>query len=765
MSSNNSLTQLTVNGLRGVALPLEIPFEKRMTLVYGENGTGKTSICDAFDFIGNGQVGSVTDIGLGSATHSYWPFLGKGHGDISVSLTSAGGSCWQAKANGKIVNVIPLENRPLVKVWRRHQLIKLILAKPSDRFDVIKPFVDTSAIDTSEKQLKSHLKTVNAELNEAGQQIGQNVAMLSEQARLAGATNVDEVSWARDELRKPQENIDSEIDKLTNIESALSEIAVHSESFKQIKESLEEKILAENKAVDSFNDALKNVSDDAEETLAIMEAAQHYFHRRESVDACPLCQSDENAAGLAERVEGQVANLGELRGAKSQLDLATRSRSTVEERLNQEEGLLSQLAEQLKEELQGFSDFPESQKVLGALTDKAFEVAGSNQNLSTVKSNVSTRKASLSEQKGRRDALKVALEQYEKNVQSQAKNEKLAPIAQQLLEIHEEERKRFIDEILISIADEVGRLYEQIHQGEGLNKIALQLDPKRRASLEISADYLQQNVPPGAYFSNSHLDSLGLCILIALAKRENPENTIIVMDDILGSIDEPHVDRLIQLLYDESQTFLQTVITTHYYAWHLKIRRGQLTHPDCGVVELRKWNAQTGVALQGTARPLLDILRDNVLDRPNEIEPIAANAGHLLEQIGDFLTLHYGCSVPRRKAGNTLNEYLCALKANFIKQLRVEVLQPNGTYLDVSLQPVFEELKNIYQVRNTSGAHYNDHAKHVPPNNVLRFGELVVQLCDSLICSENGFPTQARKHTYWSPKNNETRRLYPFAKP
>src|SRR5262249_41238834 len=62
----------------------------------------------------------------------------------------------------------------------------------------------------------------------------------------------------------------------------------------------------------------------------------------------------------------------------------------------------------------------------------------------------------------------------------------LLPRLERTLKAVEEERRRFTDDLLTSIASDVSRLYEAVHPNEGLNKIRLELDPKKPASLEIA---------------------------------------------------------------------------------------------------------------------------------------------------------------------------------------------------------------------------------------------------------------------------------------
>ena len=45
------LKLLTLTAFRGSSATFTLPFEtnRKLTLLYGENGTGKTTICDAFE--------------------------------------------------------------------------------------------------------------------------------------------------------------------------------------------------------------------------------------------------------------------------------------------------------------------------------------------------------------------------------------------------------------------------------------------------------------------------------------------------------------------------------------------------------------------------------------------------------------------------------------------------------------------------------------------------------------------------------------------
>ncbi len=71
---------------------------------------------------------------------------------------------------------------------------------------------------------------------------------------------------------------------------------------------------------------------------------------------------------------------------------------------------------------------------------------------------------------------------------------------------------------------------------------------------------------PGAYYSEAHLDTLGLCVYLALAKQAGTQDRIVVLDDVLTSVDEAHLGRIIELIDEEADGLGHLIITTHFAA-------------------------------------------------------------------------------------------------------------------------------------------------------------------------------------------------------
>src|SRR3546814_18765778 len=84
--------------------------------------------------------------------------------------------------------------------------------------------------------------------------------------------------------------------------------------------------------------------------------------------------------------------------------------------------------------------------------------------------------------------------------------------------------------------------------------------------------------------------------LFRSAEREAPEIKLLVLDDVLGSVDEPHVDRIIEMIYDVISKFRHCVVTTHYGPWRHKYRWGWLKNGQCPFVELSRWSLRQGMS-------------------------------------------------------------------------------------------------------------------------------------------------------------------------
>lgn len=772
MTTKAPLRFLRIRQFRGSTRDFSLSFDssKSLTLIYGENGTGKSTICDAFDFLANGKVGSLEGRGLGQI-HPFWPSVGEPHASILVEM-SIDNQTWQARSAGKNVTITPPSVAPpKVEVLRRSSILRLVQDAPREKYDALKPFIDISLVEQAETALRNQIKESGSALNNAANRIAENRETLARLFKESGSTEKSELAWAKKMADSPQHDPTQEIAALRAAAKAIDACISLKEQAKPAREQAE----AARKHLAEMNANLASVegatqSDDAA-FERILSAAREHFARHPVAEFCPLCESTERIAGLAVHVEERLSKLKAVTAARAAVADAESScvskDSVVQSLVDRAKSLAAATEEKVKQAppywKQKHSNALSSLQpvaVNGALDGlDALALRAAGDSATNLCSELEAKKAAYA-------TIKTIHQQYQSNLQSQQVVSVVLPKLQAALVICQQQRKAFLDAVLTAIATEVGRLYELIHPGEGLNKISLKLDPKKAGSLDLGAKFLlKEDQPPHAYFSESHLDSLGLCIFLALAGLRDSGRTVVVMDDVLGSIDEPHVDRLIEMLYDESQKFKHTVITTHYQPWREKFRWGWLKNGQCEMIELGLWDPATGIATAKLSQaPLLE-LRQHLAASPPAIQPACASAGVLLEAICDYLTGRYECDVPRKKGKLTLGDMLPRVcEKKLVDALRIEVKQADGSYVQTKVGDKLLLLRDMAQLRNIFGCHYNDLAHVLPQKDATQFASLVHDLGAALICDQEGWPGSDKSGSYWATRN-ETRRLYPLKKP
>lgn len=769
--SASSLTKLTITHLRGAVASFNLPFEKgkKLTIIYGENGTGKSTICDALEFLGKGTVGSLDNRGLGK-TNRYWNTVGKSPVDVSVTLeTTAGVTCHATMVKGNVV-AQPPEARPRVEVMRRSHILALMEARPGERYTAISRFIDVSGVEASEGTLRQLIRDLNGSRDVAVARIQENLESIQQFWDAAGRPGTNPMAWAEAESKLDPFVAAPELAALRALQGAYTRLGVYPDRLLTVEQAALPARDSAATAQQKADEHLQTLAQDAGEVVGVLESAWAYVHTHPHLAVCPLCESADAVEGLSERIAQRLRAFVTFQQAQTEQKTA----DDAVQRAEQQRELLREDAEQdvaaFEQALSQFAWSPDitlpttaAPREIEALADWLTETADLPAHWDQAEMSRQDRQRFLA-------TLKSALKTYAENMQGQQEMDRLLPNLKRTLDIVEEERKTFSDGILNAIASDVGRMYEAVHPGEGLNKISLELDATKRASLEIGTSFGgQSGMPPQAYFSQSHLDTLGLCVFLALAALDDPTNTILVLDDVLASVDEPHVDRLIGMLYTETLKFRHCIITTHYGPWRHKLRWGWLKNGQCQFVELSRWTNADGMTL---IRSVPDVERLKILLAESAPDPqlVCAKAGVVLEAALDFLTQMYECSVPRRQGGlYTLGDLLPAVNKKLRLALQVEVL--NGTdstgapvYQIISLSPILEELTRIAQTRNVVGCHFNAISFDLLDADGVGFGQRVLELIEALVDPDAGWPRNNKSGTYWA-NAGETRRLHPLRQP
>jgi energy-coupling factor transporter ATP-binding protein EcfA2 len=771
MATAPTLKSLTLTAFRGAAGTFALNFEKekKLTLIYGENGTGKTTICDAFEFLAKDNIGSLDGRGLGSGVRKFWRTVGKPAHEFAVELTTSDGLC-TGKLAGNMTTVLS-GAAPKVELLRQRQILELIETQPAKRYEAIKRFIDIDAFERSEESLRQQAKTLSGELTSAQQAEAQSLEELQGSHEAAGSPpGLNPVEWAKQKLAEPTTGLDADISAISKLRTAFDALKTYPEKLDGKRTDVAAAQTVADAADQAQIDALATVDSEAAQRESVLTAGKAYLEAHTDADQCPLCESEENIAGLANAVKNTLSQLSALTSANTKKRQAHVSLKAAKSALHQIEAdygiavtalTAAQAAHQWKAVVQLTATPPPADPTsLPAWLATNDPIAATWPD-----AEASWRGESLF-----RTQLKSAADRYDTNAASVVELSGLIPNLDKALAQCVEERQKFTDGIISDIAKEVGKLYEKVHPNEGLDKIALELDPARRASLNLGATFEGLEAPPQAYFSQSHLDTLGLCVFLALAARDRATETVLILDDVLGSVDEPHVERVIGMIYDVSAGFQHTIVTTHYRPWREKYRWGWLKPGQpCQFVELTGWAIEDGIRLISSL-PEVERLRTLLAESPIDVQAVCSKGGVILEAALDYLTQKYECPVPRRHgAAYTLGDLLQAISSKLRDALKVELRDgitdpsapPSST---VMLKPILEELTRIAQARNAFGAHFKAVSFELLDTDAVGFAKQVLELVDTLVCPDHGWPSNDKSGSYWR-NSGDTRRLHPLKRP
>ena len=386
------------------------------------------------------------------------------------------------------------------------------------------------------------------------------------------------------------------MDALASLRDTYSKLVDYPQRWERANEAVRTVEATARAAESKVTDSLQIVASDAKEIVAVLQAAKHYLAGHPSISVCPVCESSEKVQGLQIRIDERLAPFAQRQGAQT-------STATAMAALQQARLKLETLRDDIQRQVDAFesarSSFTWAPDVGMPANPAPHAIEDLGAWLTTTAHFRNVWRDVITSRKDKEqfsNVLRTAVETFSENFKAQKEFDALLPKLERALEIAGEERRAFTDDVLSRIAAEVGRLYESVHPREGQNKISLQLDPKKRASLGMSVEFCgTDGLPPQAYFSDSHLDTLGLCVFLALAEMDDPASKVLVLDDVLGSVDEPHVERVVGMIYEVSKNFRHTIVTTHYRPWRERFRWGALKPGrPCQFVELGGWVSQTG---------------------------------------------------------------------------------------------------------------------------------------------------------------------------
>lgn len=596
---------------RGATQRTEITFDpkKRISLLFGENGTGKSTIVDAIDAVCNQSLGSLEDRGAASSAHV--PSIGTKPADVKVSVRS-GEKTWTATLRGAKFNVAPQDAPPRATILRRGKILGLVTAQPAKRYEQLKAFIDVEGVEKSESALKKAIndaKTGSAEAESRMKVAKEHLEQAYQAEHTPDEVAVPVLEWARKRTCADLAALQKRLRDYDALLGGNSRIQVLRDLTQKTQEESKTK-KQELRGIEEKKSAPLLVDVDTGIALAsLLEKARDYLRTAKNVEKCPVCLRPSTASDLEAAISDQLAQCTTLTALANEIDTATRDYNAAKERTTRAYSDLIEAIVSIQPSMANLdetdlldlvpplSDYPRLTGWDKRLDAKAVEEV----NLYTaflppLVEKALAKQEALKKQVDQLGAIKRDLDLYEASQVSAARKKGVGKTLEAMHSCVHDLRIQFTQEILDHVADDCDRLYARIHPDEGLGKVRFVMDEAKRSSLEQVGSFSgHDNVRPEAYFSDSHLDTLGFCFFLAVTKHTTNGKTVVVLDDVFTTVDLPHIRRILPLLIEESEHYEQLIFATHQRRWLDLVRLGVASMNRVDVIQLRPWRLEDGI--------------------------------------------------------------------------------------------------------------------------------------------------------------------------
>jgi energy-coupling factor transporter ATP-binding protein EcfA2 len=694
---NEKVQRLVMHAFRGIPDEMTVDFGKGESIVvYGDNGTGKSTIADALEWFFTGQIELLSHEGR---HHAVRYVGGEADGVTSVEVLTSG------TLGGKVV--FPDERtaeafhaiRRETFLLRGRSLADFINKTKTEKWKALVDILGLDAIESlredlqrarndlrkkskaAEEEARTYLRTLSS-----GSKDGSEDLVLANFQEICGMLGID-----------PPRSLDQVVDP-SWLTAAVGASAAVSEASGRQSVLAEIKTLStpafDQRAVQAWNDLVTSDRARLLPRASLVREAKRLFDTG-SVDQghCPLCGQTVDDRNLAQRIESALIEMME----------ASRDLERVRDPVAQQADDLEALHDQRLSihhralasgfELPPLPDIPHAglRDSVNALAPVKIEaIAGA---LSEIRkwdraAGALARKASPPEPSAR-DTQLVMLAALCQQVNAWRLAEKKAArarcaldLAERVFDAYQTKQKEDLAELLKRISRRVAQIYSALHPGEDLD--AVSVEPWTAKGVELAIEfYGSRQRPPHGVLSESHLNSLAIALFLAMAETFNEQIGFLLLDDVINSFDVEHRGRLAELLAD-GFTKWQIIVLTHdqQFFEHLSRRA-----PSWRKLEFTSWSYASGP--RTTHYETTGILR-NARERleSGDVHGAATKARRALEELLQEVCEALWAPLPfRRGQGNDKREI-----GELFKGVR-RTLKERAKHVSESVEPLLKNLE------------------------------------------------------------------------
>ena len=664
----NKINSIEISGIRGIKDLLVLKLSGKSALIYGDNGSGKSSLTDALEWYFFDGISYLSGEEIEKRGKGAWRnvFL-KDEEDAYMKISYSNNTLDSKKSLNNLLtsqfsnasaefNVFMKSMHSERIILHYRDLISFIISTKKDKLDTLQEIIGYREVGELRDLLKKSAGRIARNIRLSNYQnqkdVKQSIILENLERPIYSQGQLFDIA---NDLVKPL-NLGIKIKSLKDIHLVLKAI----EEKKDI--DLLEEINFYTKVSESFTLLLSNITDIKKEYenyfLLFSELKKNSENIRKlqllslliegknvlekdliDNDFCPLCLQNKNKINLLKEIKVRIEELEDLQtaknnleGKKAELDQLLKINFNIVDNLSSEKFLKEKSTGKLYENIlsirNSFNDiFSEIEKKLIS-EEKPAPITEVNFEENKIKSVIDLAKTEIkSLTVNHVDNIKFQI--YRKLDRStealksfmRIDNEQQILLKQQmtfqtLFEDFISKQEKALNIFLKLFSHDINEFYTAMNPNERVEDIKLvPIKDKNDELVGITIEYKFFNIkatPPHAYLSESHINCLGLSFFLASVKAFNKLNKFFLLDDVISSFDRKHRARFAKLLIENFSDY-QILLLTHEKEF-FELISSAVKSKDWFINSFQ-WSKETGALIEEVIPDLKDRIRKKLLDR------------------------------------------------------------------------------------------------------------------------------------------------------